>query len=258
MTLLCTTLQTVGALPPRVWACRRHSQCQCGCLKRTESDSGEQCGPPAHTASEGAGLRPALKVAVLDGAGRSAAHTFYFNTLYLNTSIPQYTGTGGVKVAASSRNGGKRQRRLNLRLTLRRRTDRQQRPATTTARSTCFCPGCCRMTSTNWSISERTVRTGFRALQGTREAKSSGVLLPSMHPRCVSEGVSVSAIECRLVQPAAGESVGVAPHRRCTVRNGAGLRPALKVKVWAAQPAPRASVRCPLPPSVVWEPRQHP
>ena len=102
-------LQTVGALPPRVWACRRHSQCQCGCLKRTESDSGEQCGPPAHTASEGAGLRPALKVAVLDGAGRSAAHTFYFNTLYLNTSIPQYTSTGGVKVAASSRNGGKRQ-----------------------------------------------------------------------------------------------------------------------------------------------------
>ena len=162
------------------------------------------------------------------------------------------TGTGGVKVAASSRNGGKRQRRLTLRLTLRRRTDRQQRPATTTARSTCFCPGCCRMTSTNWSISERTVRTGFRALQGTREAKSSGVLLPSMHPRCVSEGVSVSAIECRLVQPAAGESVGVAPHRRCTVRNGAGLRPALNVKVWAAQPAPRASVRCPLPPSVVW------
>ena len=123
-----STLQTVGALPPRVWACRRHSQCQCGCLKRTESDSGEQCGPPAHTASEGAGLRPALKVAVLDGAGRSAAHTFYFNTLYLNTSIPQYTGTGGVKVAASSRNGGKRQRRLTLRLTLRRRTDRQQRP----------------------------------------------------------------------------------------------------------------------------------
>ena len=38
------------------------------------------------------------------------------------------TGTGGVKVAASSRNGGKRQRRLTLRLTLRRRTDRQQRP----------------------------------------------------------------------------------------------------------------------------------
>ena len=63
---------------------------------------------------------------------------------------------------------------------------------------------------------------------------------------------SVSAIECRVVQPAGGESVGVAPHRRCTVRNGAGLRPALKVKVWAAQPAPRASVRCPLPPSVVW------
>ena len=62
----------------------------------------------------------------------------------------------------------------------------------------------------------------------------------------------VSAIECRVVQPAGGESVGVAPHRRCTVRNGAGLRPALKVKVWAAQPAPRASVRCPLPPSVVW------
>ena len=46
--------------------------------------------------------------------------------------------------------------------------------------------------------------------------------------------------------------MGVAPHRRCTVRNGAGLRPTLKVKVWAAQPAPRASVRCPLPPSVVW------
>ena len=126
--LPAATLQTVGALPPRVWACRRHSQCQCGCLKRTESDSGEQCGPPAHAASEGAGLRPALKVAVLDGAGRSAAHTFYFNTLYLNTSIPQYTSTGGVKVAASSRNGGKRQRRLTLRLTLRRRTDRQQRP----------------------------------------------------------------------------------------------------------------------------------
>ena len=63
---------------------------------------------------------------------------------------------------------------------------------------------------------------------------------------------SVSAIECRVVQPAGGESVGVAPHRRCTVRNGAGLRPTLKVKVWAAQPAPRASVRCPLPPSVVW------
>ena len=71
------------------------------------------------------------------------------------------TGTGGVKVAASSRNGGKRQRRLTLRLTLRRRTDRQQRPATTTARSTCFCPGCCRMTSTNWSISERTVPLAF-------------------------------------------------------------------------------------------------
>ena len=62
----------------------------------------------------------------------------------------------------------------------------------------------------------------------------------------------MSATECRLVQPAGGESVGVAPHRRCTVRNGAGLRPTLKVKVWAAQPAPRASVRCPLPPSVVW------
>ena len=61
---------------------------------------------------------------------------------------------------------------------------------------------------------------------------------------------SVSASECRVVQPAGGESVGVAPHRRCTVRNGAGLRPALKVKVWAAQPAPRTSV--PLPPSVVW------
>ena len=155
-------LQTVGALPPRVWACRRHSQCQCGCLKRTESDSGEQCGPPAHTASEGAGLRPGtetLKVAVLDGAGRSAAPsgdgaqecavtlaradgttrtipctsipftsipcTSIHDTSILNT---QYTGTGGVKVAASSRNGGKRQRRLTLRLTLRRRTDRQQRP----------------------------------------------------------------------------------------------------------------------------------
>ena len=64
---------------------------------------------------------------------------------------------------------------------------------------------------------------------------------------------SVSASECRVVQPAGGESVGVAPHWRCTVRNGAGLRPALKVKVWAAQPAPRASVRCPLPPSVVWD-----
>ena len=59
-------------------------------------------------------------------------------------------------------------------------------------------------------------------------------------------------VQGRVVQPAGGESVGVAPHRRCTVRNGAGLRPTLKVKVWAAQPAPRASVRCPLPPSVVW------
>ena len=174
-------LQTVGALPPRVWACRRHSQCQCGCLKRTESDSGEQCGPPAHTASEGAGLRPGtetLKVAVLDGAGRSAApsgdgaqecaatlaradgttRTIPCTSIPF-TSIPFTsnrhvaagahhgraagrqplrvecariligpTGTGGVKVAASSRNGGKRQRRLTLiRLTLRRRTDRQQR-----------------------------------------------------------------------------------------------------------------------------------
>ena len=121
------------------------------------------------------------------------------------------------------------------------------------------------MASTNWSISERTVplafgRNRFGEMNG-EFARSNRRFAPFYAKKGSSVTIvrpkrthckRVSAIECRVVQPAGGESVGVAPHRRCTVRNGAGLRPTLKVKVWAAQPAPRASVRCPLPPSVVW------
>ena len=39
---------------------------------------------------------------------------------------------------------------------------------------------------------------------------------------------------------------------QCTVRDGAGLRPALAVTVWACRPALRASGQCTLSLSVVW------
>ena len=90
----------------------------------------------------------------------------------------------------------------------------------------------CLMASTNASMT--TVRTAMKG------AATSWPLfctqLPSVGPS------RFTPVPVRLLRP----------HRRCAVRNGAGLRPALTVPVRALGPALTASVRCPLPLSVAW------
>ena len=65
------------------------------------------------------------------------------------------------------------------------------------------------------------------------------------------EGVHRSE-RCGPLPGTESDGAGLRPGLKVTVRKGAGLRPALAVAVWAPQPAPRASARCPLPLSVLW------
>ena len=72
-----------------------------------------------------------------------------------------------------------------------------------------------------------------------------------MLPYFASEGVHHSE-QCGPPVRTESDGVGLRPGLKVTVRNGAGLWPALAVTVWPPQPAPRASAQCPLPLSEAW------